>query len=149
MNHNVAAFTEVGSGTCFIFIICASFGAHNTQTWCFYADNTQLYLPVKATDPGKLSALLDCITAVKNWMTENFLQVNSTKTEVLVIGSQQMAKQILPSAGPLVDCIKPAAKNLGIWFDSNLNFEQHTTKLVQSCFYHLRNISKIRSFFNF
>ncbi len=93
MNHIVAAFTEVGSGTCFIFTIRASFGAHNTQIWCFYADNTQLYLPVKATDPGKLSALLDCITAVKNWMTENFLQVNSTKTEVLVIGSQQMAKQ--------------------------------------------------------
>ncbi len=102
----------------------------------FYADDTQLYLPVKATDPGKLSALLDCITAVKNWMSENFLQLNSIKTEVLVIGSQQMAKQILPSAGPLLDCIKPAAKNLDVWFDSNYNspaVENMSTK--RSCSY--------------
>ena len=115
----------------------------------FYADDTQLYLPVNATDPGKLSALLDCITAVKNWMSQNFLQLNDNKTEVLVFGPQQITKQIMPSAGPLVDAIKPSARNLGVWFDGNLSFEQHTTKLVQSCFYHLRNISKIRSFLSF
>lgn len=115
----------------------------------FYADDTQLYLPVKATDSGKLSALIDCIADVRNWMSENFLQLNNDKTEIVVIWSQQMAKQILPSAGPLVDHKKPAASNLGIWFDFNLNFELHTTKLVQSCFYHLRNIAKIRSFITF
>ena len=67
----------------------------------FYAEDTQLYLPIKATDPGKLSALNDCIADVRNWMSENFLQLNDTKTEIVVFGSQQMAKQILPSAGPL------------------------------------------------
>ncbi len=107
------------------------------ESFHFYADDTQLYLPVNATDPGKLSALLDCITAVKNWMSQNFLQLNDNKTEVLVFGPQQMTKQILSSAGPLVDAIKPSVKNLGVCFDSNLSFEQHTTKLVQSCFYHL------------
>ncbi|KAF7642855.1 hypothetical protein LDENG_00249600 [Lucifuga dentata] len=35
---------------------------------------------------------------------------------------------------------------LGVIFDSNLNFDQHVTKLVQSCFLQLRNIAKISSY---
>ncbi len=40
-------------------------------------------------------------------------------------------------------------RNLGVYFDTNLNFEFHVKKLVQSCFYQLRNISKVRRFLNF
>ena len=61
------------------------------------------------------------------------------------VPAHSKTKQIHPSAGSLVDHIKPVSRNCGIWFNSNLGFEQHTTKLVQSCFHHLRNISKIRS----
>ena len=108
-----------------------------------------MYLPVRATDLGMLSSLHDCLCNVKNWMSQNFLQLNSSNTEIVVIGSQHIAKKIMPSAGSLLKHIKPVAKNLGFWFDSNLNFEQQTTKLVQSCFYHLRNISKIWSILSF
>lgn len=63
---------------------------------------------------------------------------------------KQRSLSLVPStAGSLVEQIKPVAWNLGIWFDGNLGFEQHTTKLVQSCFRHLRNISKIRSIITF
>ena len=41
---------------------------------------------------------------------------------------------------PLSKNIKTMANNLGVWFNTNLIFEQYTTKLVQSCFCHLRNI---------
>ena len=98
------------------------------------------------TDPGVLSSLTNCLYDVKNWMSQNLLQLNSSKTEILVIGSQHMAKQILPSAGSLFDNMKPMWQRiLESGFDEKLCFEQHTTKLVQSFFYHLRNISKIRS----
>lgn len=58
---------------------------------------------------------------------------------------------MLPSAGSLFSNpnLKTVAKNLGVWFNSDLSFEWHTTKLVQSCFYHLRNIAKIRSILSF
>ena len=115
----------------------------------FYADDTQIYLPLRPSDPSRLSSLNDCLSDVKNWMSNNFLQLNSNKTEILVIGSQHMANQILPFLGPLQDRVKPVAKNLGIWFDGNLNFEHHVRKLVQSCFYQLRNISKIRHILSF
>ncbi|KAK0147269.1 hypothetical protein N1851_013310 [Merluccius polli] len=35
-------------------------------------------------------------------------------------------------------------KNLGIVFNQHMTFDQHDTKLVQSCFLQLRNIAKIR-----
>ena len=45
---------------------------------------------------------------------------------------------------PLRDRVKTVAKNLGLWFDNNLNFEKHITKLGRFSFYQLRNISKIK-----
>jgi len=93
-----------------------------------------MYLPNRSTDPGMLA----CMRFKKcHW--------------VLVIGSQHMAKQILPSAGPLLGVTKPVAWNLSVWFDFGLDlcFEQHNPKLVQSCFYHLKNISKIQSILTF
>lgn len=36
---------------------------------------------------------------------------------------------------------------MGVYFDTNLNFEFHVKKLVQSCFYQLRN--EVRQFSNF
>ena len=36
-------------------------------------------------------------------------------------------------------------RNLGFYFDSKLNMEHHVKKLCQACYYHLRNIGKIRN----
>ncbi|KAF7648422.1 hypothetical protein LDENG_00157170, partial [Lucifuga dentata] len=44
--------------------------------------------------------------------------------------------------------LKPSqhAKNLGVIFDSELNFNSHVQGVAKSAFYHLKNISKVRSF---
>uniref|UniRef100_A0AAQ6IB00 Reverse transcriptase domain-containing protein n=1 Tax=Anabas testudineus TaxID=64144 RepID=A0AAQ6IB00_ANATE len=121
---------------------------HGVSFHC-YADDTQLYCPFKISDHGGLSSLHECINEIKNWMAQNFLQLNSDKTEIVVISPQRVAKHILPCTDSLLANSKPTAKSLGVWFDSKLNFEHHVTKLVQACFYHLRNISKIRSILSF
>ncbi|XP_065806933.1 uncharacterized protein [Labrus bergylta] len=36
-------------------------------------------------------------------------------------------------------------QNLGVIFDSDLTFEQHIKKVIQSCFIHIRTISKVKS----
>lgn len=54
-----------------------------------------------------------------------------------------VVNDILPSAGTLFSNVKAVAKNLGVKFDSDLKLERRTTKLVQSCFYHMRNIAKL------
>ncbi len=101
----------------------------------FNADDTQIYLFVNPTDIRNLSSLNNWLHDIKDWMSNNFLEPNSDKNEILVIGPQQVAKQILPSAGFLGNNFKPVARNLGIWFDNNISLETHTTKLVQSYFW--------------
>ena len=62
----------------------------------------------------------------KNLMSNNSLQLNSDKTEILNIGSQHMSnKQILKFLGPLRDRAKPVAKDLGLWFEQSTFWKTH------------------------
>ncbi len=51
-----------------------------------YADDTQLYISTRPDETSKLSKLTECVKNVKDWMTNNFLLLNSDKTEKLLIG---------------------------------------------------------------
>ena len=110
-----------------------------------YADDTQLYLSFKHNDPSKFTVLQDCLTGINNWMSQNFLQLNPDKTEILIIGPTSSSITIQQSLGPLQRNVRETVKNLGVFFDSSLNLEHHVKKITQSCFFHLRNISKIKS----
>ena len=37
-----------------------------------------------------------------------------------------------------------AIRNLGVFFDNHATMNDHVTKTVQTCFFHLKNVSKIR-----
>ena len=37
-----------------------------------------------------------------------------------------------------------SARNLGVFFDSGLNFRQHLSQVSSSCFYHIRDLNRIR-----
>ncbi len=49
-----------------------------------YADDTQMYLPLKLKDIGSLAPLLQCLEEIKAWMALNFLNFNENKTEVML-----------------------------------------------------------------
>ena len=38
------------------------------------------------------------------------------------------------------------ARNLGITFDKNKNFRQHISQLCHFCFYHIRDVGRIRRY---
>ncbi len=48
-----------------------------------YAVDTQLYISTRPDETSKLSKLTECVKNVKDWMTNNFLLLNSDKTEIL------------------------------------------------------------------
>ncbi len=50
-----------------------------------YADDTQLYISTRPEETSKLSKLTECVKNVKDWMTNNFLLLDSDKTEILLI----------------------------------------------------------------
>ncbi len=110
-----------------------------------YADDTQLYISVSANHLNPVNDLIQCITEVKYWMAKNFLQLNEDKTEILFAGPKALRHQINSLLTPL--SVKPCehVKNLGVILDADLNFHKHISSISKTAFYHLRNISKVRS----
>ncbi len=88
-----------------------------------YADDTQLYISTRPDETSKLSKLTECVKNIKDWMTNNFLLLNSDKTEILL--------QKTLYTGSLVI------------LDSNLSFENHISHVTKTAFFHLRNIAKL------
>ena len=118
-----------------------------------YADDTQLYLSFKpdgaTNELDVICALQNCIKDIRTWMTVDKLKLNDGKTEFLIIGTAAQLKKVNISSiligqdnVPVVSC----ARNLGVWFDNNLNMSHHINKTCQSVVYHLHNIRLIRKF---
>ena len=119
-----------------------------------YADDTQLYI---SFHPAHFSNAQSClqrkIASISSWMASNFLSLNPSKTEFLLIGlPQQLAKinqpvLLLPDNTTIIPVTN--ARNLGIIFDSNLSFKQHINSLTKACLYHCRDLRRIRSTLDF
>ncbi|KAI2644942.1 RNA-directed DNA polymerase from mobile element jockey [Labeo rohita] len=112
-----------------------------------YADDTQLYISSRPGETYQFEKLMDCVVELKNWMTSNFLLLNSEKTEVLIIGPKTSACNNLQHCLILDGCSVNAlssVRNLGVLFDGNLSFENHISSICKTAFFHLKNISKLR-----
>lgn len=82
-------------------------------------------------------------------MKEDMLCLNDGKTEFLLIGSrQQLAKVSIDSIKVGDADIVPVlfARNLGCWFDSNMDMSTHISRTCCSAFYYLYNIRHIRKY---
>ncbi len=100
--------------------------------------------------PGEthqIEKLMECIVDIKNWMTNNFLLLNSEKTEVLIIGPKNHTSNNLEHCLTLDGCSldsSSSVRNLGVLFDSNLSFDSHVSSICKTDFFDLKNISKLR-----
>ncbi len=88
-----------------------------------------------------------CVKNLKDWMTNNFLLLNSDKTEILLIGPKNSTDDILDHNLQLDVCTVTSStvKKLGVILDSNLSFENHISNVTKTGFFHLRNIAKLRN----
>ena len=82
-------------------------------------------------------------------MSSNFLSLNPSKTEFLLIGLPQQLSKL---SNPIIHLpnnvtLSPvhSARNLGVIFDSNLTFSQHISAVSKSCFFHIRDLRRIRN----
>ena len=114
-----------------------------------YADDTQLFISFK---PNAASAALGnlqaIISAISGWMASNFLSLNPSKTEFLLIGLPNQLSKLHNQSLLLPDntTIAPvhSARNLGIIFDSNLSFDNQISNLSRACYFHIRDLRRIR-----
>ena len=116
-----------------------------------YVDDTQLYFTFSPKDHHDqhqaIKTLQNCITDIKNWMTINFLKLNSDKTEIIVISKRNALPQDIASIQVADASIIPAdaVKNLGVFFDTSMSMEAHINATCKRAFCEIRNIGRIRS----
>jgi len=77
---------------------------HGVSFHC-YADDTQHYISLHPDKTYKFSELMECIADIKNWVTSNFLLLNSEKQT----NKQTNKKQILFVGPPHVITVLMAA----------------------------------------
>ena len=118
-----------------------------------YADDTQVYVSFSTDDSTvSLNRLQDCLGDVQRWMFSNKLKLNPAKTEFLLIGHERQRGKYL-DLFPLSLMNEPTqpsktARNLGVTFDQNFNFKSHISKVCSSCYYHIRDLRRIRKHLN-
>ena len=117
---------------------------NNSINYHSYADDTQLYLSMSPNDYAPLKSLYHCIDQINNWMSHNFLQLNTDKTEVIIFGKKEERLKIATFLETKGLKARDTVKNLGVLIDSDLNFNSHMKSITKSSFYHLKNISKHR-----
>ena len=123
-------------------------------TFHLYADDTQLYLAFKPSEPSSIvnniSRLEKCVDDIRAWMKLNLLKLNDDKTELLVITSRPSTSQSLHISIKVGDQdISPSEeppKNLGVIFDSTCSLKDHVSNVCRSINFNLYSIGKIRKY---
>ncbi|KAK7912672.1 hypothetical protein WMY93_012883 [Mugilogobius chulae] len=66
---------------------------HGINFHC-YADDTQLYLKISPSGPPSVTVtrLSSCLEEIEAWMSQNFLQLNGSKTEAIQTGTPQQLR---------------------------------------------------------
>ena len=116
---------------------------HNISFHC-YADDVQIYLPIKPETTNSFQPLLNCLQDVKTWMHDNFLALNQNKTEVILFDHSTAIPPNTPDT--LISNICPSAKNLGVIFDSTFKLDKHISSVVKNSFFQLRLLAKIKPY---
>ena len=121
-----------------------------------YADDTQLYIAFKPIENlnSLKTQISNCLKEIKSWMSRNFLQVNESKTELLLIGniiheSSLHENFCIDFDGTDVYCSEEGfVKSLGINLDVGLTLENHITDVCKQCFSQLKNLGRTGRYLN-
>jgi hypothetical protein len=117
----------------------------------YYADDTQIYIFFPpAEGVNAITRMEDCIQDVRVWMEQNFLKLNDSKTEFIVISKNHNASLLKDVKSLQIgnECIKsvPSARNIGAVIDSHLDMSDHIDAVCRACYMHLRHIGQIRPY---
>ena len=122
--------------------------SHSSINYHFYADDTQLYISLSPANFSHcIQKLKNYLNDIQNFMFTNKLKLNPDKTELILIGSKNNRKQLLPHfpINILGNQVSPAqsVKNLGVVFDSNFTFSDHVSQVIKSTRVHARDLYRI------
>ena len=118
----------------------------------FYAHDSQIYFSFDYSSSclSVVSRIQACSSNISCWMSLKKFKFNGDKTGLLFIGPQVRPTLQFPPVvlddGSLI-LLSKYARNIGVTFDSVLNFERHITDICKSFFYfNIHNTYRLRKF---
>ena len=116
----------------------------------FYADDTQVYVKIEnVTDTKTRMELL--VSDIKIWMIMRKLKLNDDKTDLIIIrGNRRTSREDALSLNIGNSQLQPQStvRNLGVLFNTTLDYKDHINYIVKCCQMHIRNLYTIKSFIN-
>ena len=121
----------------------------------FYADDSQLYLSFQPNDHVSRDEAVRrvelCLNDITRWMNHNMLKLNADKTELIVFAPKNDLNQIedisIKVGSSEVKSVM-SVRNLGAFFDSQINMESHVNSVCRSCYSQLRQIGYVGQYLN-
>lgn len=106
-------------------------------------------MPVNAQNfTSSFLTIESCLVAVQSWMWSNMLKLNPDKTEFILLGSKQHLSKLsrFCPVSILGSRLNPSnkVKNLGVVFDSHMSLSNHISSVCRSCYYHIRDLNRMR-----
>ena len=115
-----------------------------------YADDHQILKTFRPNNQHLVLAedLSICFTSIHKWMCQYYLQLNASKTKIIVFGPPDVLSNVRIMGTFLeystVIRFVSTVKNLGILMDSSMTMKKQVMNIKKKCFQTIRNISKIR-----
>lgn len=102
-----------------------------------YADDYQLYLPIKPHQADQLIKLETCLNYITSWTLQNVLILCTNKTEVIIVGPRELKHKISNGQNDLnvtTLASNNAVRNLGVVFNQALSFNFPSNNLSRTVF---------------
>ena len=113
----------------------------------FYADDSQLYITRSCTS-APISQIENCIEEIRQWMNNNMLALNDSKTEVIRFSSKfsngGRPRTCNIQVGEISINSSPVVRSLGVSLDQSASMSPHVNSICKSASFALWKIGKIR-----
>ena len=116
-----------------------------------YADDNQLLKKFNLVFQFEVltEGINETFRVIEMWMKANFLKLNSSKTQIMIVLPECMKKDLIIN-GTFINgnCIRfvESAKNLSVYLDSSLSLDFQVQKVVTACYTMIKLLSRIKHF---
>ena len=115
-----------------------------------YADDSQLYFIIDKANPNSTFVEVErLVDIISGWMKLSFMQLNSSKTEIMIISSRYSHCRLQHTFELADNClITPSSslRSLGANLMSDMSVNDHVTGVCRQSVRMLRSIARIRKF---
>ena len=120
----------------------------HSKSVCYVDADCKLYLSFPSVDlPDAIELLNEDLRNICKWCCQNSLLINPNKTKVLLVGVPTLLRN-LPTVsislfGKEIQPV-PVIKDLGVFIDQSLTYNEHIQKLFSNCLNKLVQINRIK-----